>query len=272
MELTPIWFGVYKASKYLLFPLSWIMASALATILLAVLPATARRTAWVRRFAVSTILLLLITATPILSNLSISLLESRYPPFAAPSTSTFHAVVVLAGAVLEQGSLRPADELSASSRQRTTCGADLWHQGLAPKLFLTGGDATVFRNGPPVSREMKRWALRLGVPESVIQVEETSRTTYENAVQTKALLGPGHILLVTAAYHLPRAVGLFEQQGFTVTPVACGYESRHRPRQAWEQTTVFDFIPTAQALLLTTQTVEEVAGILIYWLTGKWQP
>jgi uncharacterized SAM-binding protein YcdF (DUF218 family) len=65
---------------------------------------------------------------------------------------------------------------------------------------------------------MKRWALRLGVPESVIQVEESSRTTYENAVQTRAVLGPGHILLVTAAYHLPRAVGLFEKQGFVGYP------------------------------------------------------
>ena len=50
--------------------------------------------------------------------------------------------------------------------------------------------------------------------------------------QSKALLGGGRILLLTAAYHLPRAVGLFEKQGFVVTPVACGYESQHTPAQA----------------------------------------
>ena len=272
MDLTPMWFGVYKASKYLLYPLSWIVLSGLLTLLIASLPVTPRRTTWVRRLAFSTVLLLFLTATPLLSHLYISLLEVRYPPFAAPPVAKFDAVVVLAGGVFHKGSLRPADETSDPSRQRTACGAELWFQGLAPKMVLAGGDATVLRTGPPESREMKRWAIRLGVPESVIHVEENSRTTYENAVQTRALLGPAHILLVTAAYHLPRAVGLFEKQGFTVTPVACGYESTHHPQQTWEEKTVFDFIPTARALLLSTQTIDEVAGILVYWITGKWQP
>ncbi len=265
-----MWFGVYKTLKYLLFPLSWIVTTGLFTLLLACLPVTPRRTTWVRRFAFSTILLLFLTATPVLSSIYISLLEARYPTFTATPASKFDAVVVLAGAVLQKGSLRPTDEASETSRQRTTCGVELWLQGLAPKLLLTGGDATVLRTGPPVSREMKRWALRLGVPESAIQVEENSRTTYENAVQTKALLGPAHILLVTAAYHLPRAVGLFEKQGFVVTPVACGYESKHHPQEAWKQKTVFDFLPSAKGLLLTTQAIDEAAGILVYWITGKW--
>jgi uncharacterized SAM-binding protein YcdF (DUF218 family) len=116
---------------------------------------------------------------------------------------------------------------------------------------------------------MKRWAVRLGVPESAIIVEDRSKTTYENAVQSKAVLGAGHILLVTAAYHLPRAVGLFEQQGLIVTPVACGYEAKHTSAQAWAQSTLFDFLPSAKALLLTTQAVEEVAGMLIYRIAGK---
>ena len=173
------------------------------------------------------------------------LVETQYPSFQPTSTSKFDAVVVLAGGVFQKGSLRPADEVSDASRQRTGCGADLWQQNLAPKLLLTGGDATVFRTGLLESHEMKRWALRLGVPESAILIEEQSRTTYENAVQTKAILGSGRIILVTAAYHLPRAVRLFEKQGFVVTPFPCGYESQHTPQQAWEQATLFDFLPTA---------------------------
>ena len=91
----------------------------------------------------------------------------------------------------------------------------------------------------------------------------------KNAVQSKAVLGSGHILLVTAAYHLPRAVGLFEKQGFVVTPVPCGYESKHTPAQALTRSTFFDFLPTAKALLTTTQVVDEVAGILVYRIAGK---
>ena len=269
MDLTPMWFGVYKALKYLLYPLSWILIAGLLALLTACLPVSPGRRTWVRRLLFLTVLLLLLTATPVLSLLYIALLETQYPSFQPTSTSKFDAVVVLAGGVFQKGSLRPADEVSDASRQRTGCGADLWQQNLAPKLLLTGGDATVFRTGLLESHEMKRWALRLGVPESAILIEEQSRTTYENAVQTKAILGSGRIILVTAAYHLPRAVRLFEKQGFVVTPFPCGYESQHTPQQAWEQATAFDFIPTARSLLITTQAIDEVFGILVYRIAGK---
>lgn len=269
MDLTPLWFGVYKAAKYALYPLSWIAIAGLLTLLAAWLPATPRRTTWVRRSAFCTLLLLLVTATPILSTIYIAWLENWYPTFQATSSSRVDAIVVLAGGVFAKGSLRPTDVISDASRQRTACGADLWLQGLAPKVLLTGGIANVLQTGPPESHEMKRWALRFGVPESAILVEDKSRTTYENAVQSKALLGSERILLLTAAYHLPRAVGLFEKQGFTVTPVACGYESQHKPAQIWAESTFFDFLPTARALLTTTQAIDEVAGMLVYWIAGK---
>jgi uncharacterized SAM-binding protein YcdF (DUF218 family) len=269
MELPSLWYGLYKSAKYVLYPLSWITFAALLTLLTAWLPATPKRTAWVRRFAFCTLLLLMLTATPLLSAIYIAWLESWYPPFQITSAPKVDAIVVLAGGVFEKGSLRPSHDVSDASRQRTACGAELWHQRLAPKLLLTGGIANVHQTGPLESHEMKRWALRLGVPESAILVEARSRTTYENAVQSKAIFGSGHILLVTAAYHLPRAVGLFEKQGFIVTPVACGYESKHTPMQAWTQSTLADFFPTVRALRITTQAVDEVVGMLVYRMAGK---
>jgi hypothetical protein len=64
-------------------------------------------------------------------------------------------------------------------------------------------------------------------------------------------------------------VGLFEKQGFIVTPVACGYESKHTPMQAWTQSTLADFFPTVRALRITTQAVDEVVGMLVYRMAGK---
>jgi uncharacterized SAM-binding protein YcdF (DUF218 family) len=269
MELSPLWFGLYKTAKYALHPLSWIAVTGFLTLLTAWLPNVPSRIVWVRRFALSTLLLLLLTATPLLSTIYIGWLENWYPPFQITATSRMDAIVVLAGGVFEKGSLRPSHDVSYASRQRVVCGADLWLQRLGPKVLLTGGIANVRQTGPSESREMKRWALRLGIPESAILIEETSRTTYENAVHSKALLGGGHILLVTSAYHLPRAVGLFEKQGFIVTPVGCGYEAQHTAAQAWAQSTPFDFIPSIKALLMTTQAVDEVAGMLIYRIAGK---
>ncbi len=269
MDLTPLWFAVYKASKYALYPLSWIAIAGLLTLLTAWLPVTPGRSSWARRFACCTVLLLLATATPLLSNIYIAYLEAWYPPYQATPASKVDAIVVLSGSVFAKGSLRPTDEASEASRQRTACGADLWAQGLAPNLLLSGGVANLRRTGPPVSHEMKRWARRLGVPDSAILVEDKSRTTYENAVRSKAILGGGHILLVTAAYHLPRAVALFQKQGFLVTPVACGYEAQHKAGRIWAESTFIDFLPTAKALAVTTEAIDELAGMLVYWIAGK---
>lgn len=95
---------------------------------------------------------------------------------------------------------------------------DLYQQGYAPTLVLTGGDARVFGTGPKEAVEMKRWAVRLGVPESATMIDIEARNTYENATGTKRLLGPASILLVSSASHLPRAVPVFTKQGFRVRP------------------------------------------------------
>ena len=92
MDLTPMWFGVYKALKYLLYPLSWILIAGLLALLTACLPVSPGRTTWVRRFLFLTVLLLLLTATPVLSLVYIALLETQYPSFLPASASKFDAV------------------------------------------------------------------------------------------------------------------------------------------------------------------------------------
>ena len=60
MDLTLLWFGMYKAAKYALHPLSWITITGLLTLLNACLPMTPKRITWVRRFAFWTVLLLVL--------------------------------------------------------------------------------------------------------------------------------------------------------------------------------------------------------------------
>lgn len=269
VDLTPALYGAYKIVKYLLYPLSWIAGGLLLTFLTACLPTTPWQTRWVRRFAFGSVIVTLLTATPLPAKMLIALLEGWHPPFQPTASTRFDAVVVLAGGVYSQGTLRPSAEISEASRERTTCGAEAWLQGIAPRLVLSGGDARVFGTGPIESHEMKRWARRLGVPESAILAEDRSRTTYENAIRTKELLGASRILLVTAAHHLPRAVALFQKQGFTVTPSPCGYEATDRPADVWQRLNLFDLLPSYTALKLTTQAIDELVGIAVYWAAGK---
>jgi uncharacterized SAM-binding protein YcdF (DUF218 family) len=268
MELSSSLFAGYKLLKYLLYPLSWIVGPLIVATGLVLLPYSPQRFRWIRLLLLSSTILVFLCATPVPGRTLLAALEGWYPPFQPTATSKFDAIVVLSGGMSLPGTLRPQIDLSGESRRRTTCGADLFLQGLAPKLLLVGGDASAFGRGQPEAPEMKRLAHRLGVANHAIQIEDSSRNTYENAVNAKQLLPGGSILLVTSAYHLPRAVALFVAQGYSVTPVPCGYETRDRPGQGLNRLNIMDFLPSYRALEMTTHAVDELAGILVYWITG----
>jgi uncharacterized SAM-binding protein YcdF (DUF218 family) len=269
MELTPFFFGLYKFVKYGLYPLTWVVVLLSVAGLLALFPFSPRRLRWVRLLIVSSLLLLLTLSSPLIATPLIGSLEAWYqPPLLTPS-DRFDAIVVLGGGVDRKGSLRPITGPSSTSRNRTTCGADLYQQGYAPTLVLTGGDGRVFGTGPREAIEMKQWAVRLGVPESATMIDTEARNTFENATETKRLLGPVSILLVSSASHLPRAVPVFAKQGFRVTPAPCDYVSQNLPRESWDDMDPFDFMPNDGALQHSREAVAEMVGIVIYWLAGK---
>jgi uncharacterized SAM-binding protein YcdF (DUF218 family) len=82
----------------------------------------------------------------------------------------------------------------------------LYKQGWAPKLIFSGAAADV--SGPSNARAMSRRAIEAGVPASAIIIEELSRTTAENALNTSRFIAEqnlNRIILVTSAYHQRRA-------------------------------------------------------------------
>ncbi|TLY41343.1 MAG: YdcF family protein [Nitrospirae bacterium] len=268
MEPSPFLFGLYKLAKCAVHPLTWMFVLLALVAILAALPGSPRRSWWLRYLSASTLLLLFVFGNPLIARTLLGLLEGQYPPFSGSTTRRFDAIVVLSGGAVGKGTLRPSDQLSGLSLERTICGADLFAQGLAPRLLLAGGEATVFGPGPIEAVEMKRLALRLGVPEDAIVVEDRSRTTYENAVGVKRILGHASILLVTSASHVPRAVGLFRKQGLETTASPCGYLAKDRP---WSGLGInpFDLLPDVDALSRNTIAITEVVGTIVYWAIGK---
>jgi uncharacterized SAM-binding protein YcdF (DUF218 family) len=99
-----------------------------------------------------------------------------------------------------------------------------------------------------------------GVPEGMILQEGTGRDTSENARYTKRILdGKGFRcpLLVTSAYHMPRAVALFRGAGVPVTPVPAGFRT-------WKGKTRrrVDFLPSAAEFLASTAALREYLGMV----------
>ncbi len=266
-DMSPLVFGFYKIVKLGAWPLTWVWALlAIASILVMMRPSPARMKA-ARVFLLSAFILLYgLSAGPTSAYLA-GLLEQRYPPFRMVPGQAFDAIVVLTGDLMPKKDARPVTELTYASLQRTLCGAEAFGQKASQTLLLSGG--SLVEGGEADTIELKKLALRVGVPDSAVLQEDRSRNTYESAKEVRRLLGErAKVLLVTSAIHIPRAMGLFRKQGLDVTPYPCGYLT-HQLVGHWPRMGIESFFPDVGRLARSTAAINELVGLAVYRLAGK---
>ena len=254
-------YAVYRLSQLFLQVEVWIFLCLLAAGVLAL----GRRFLPSRRFLLLGVTLFYAVSIAPTAKALIGPLESRYPPFLPDREQTYEAIVVLAGAIQRQP---PADSytiLGTESLDRLICGINLLKEAAAPLLVLTGGGSDPLRPTPAEASVMQDQALRLGIPPYAVLIETHSRTTAESAVEVRRLLPEARrIVLVSSAYHLPRAVALFKKQGFAeIMPAPCYYEI------TGNDFIVTDLIPGYERLRLVDAAIHEYVGIAVYRALGR---
>jgi len=110
-----------------------------------------------------------------------------------------------ADAIVVLGAAQYVGRPSPVLRARLDHAIRLWRQGLAPRIIFTGGQG----DGDTTSEAAvsRRYALRRGVPDSVILVEERGRTTSESMRAVAALAnawGVRRVILVSDPFHMMR--------------------------------------------------------------------
>ncbi len=130
-------------------------------------------------------------------------------------------VIVVLGGGVEQDA-RP----TSGTYRRSAHAAFLFKQGYAPVIVCSGG----FAADRPISEaeSCRRVLHSLGVPETATQLEETSKSTEENAIHTQALMhdrGWQTALVVTDGYHLLRTQLIFELHQVPVSGYSSAQES-----------------------------------------------
>ncbi|MCP5141238.1 MAG: YdcF family protein [Gammaproteobacteria bacterium] len=126
----------------------------------------------------------------------------------------FDAIVVLGAKLAADGSSTPA------LRRRARHAAALLNSGVASALVLSGGQPV---NGVSEAEQMFQVALGQSADPRRMLLEARSRNTWENAKFTAELLrrhGWSRVLLVSDAWHLPRAQIAFRAHGIVVRPSA----------------------------------------------------
>ncbi|EKF43779.1 YdcF family protein [Nitratireductor indicus] len=137
-------------------------------------------------------------------------------------------IVVLGGGL--EGSInlaRGGHELNASG-DRFVETAILARRYPDAKILVSGGQGAVFLSGEGDADTAPRLLEALGVDRSRLILENRSRDTYENGLFSRQLVSPdeGEVwLLVTSAFHMPRAMGVFRKVGFPVLPWPVDYKT-----------------------------------------------
>ncbi|MDX2214242.1 MAG: YdcF family protein [Oculatellaceae cyanobacterium bins.114] len=198
-------------------------------------------------------------------------LEWQYLPTATLPNA--EAIVVLGGGIKPQIAPRPWIDV-AEAGDRTIYGAQLYQQGKAPLIVLSGGRIEWKGGGPPESEDMAKLVEALGVPKTAIAQDPNSLNTYENAVNVKQILqqrGINRVLLVTSAMHMPRSMGIFKKQGIEAiaAPTDFGITTQElNENQSTVQGFLLNLLPDAEKLQQTSRAIKEYVGILVYRLKG----
>lgn len=130
-------------------------------------------------------------------------------------------------------------------------------------IILSGG--AVLPGDAQEATIEQRMLLSLGVPQEMIFLDTKSRNTAENARFSKALCaahGWNHPIVVTSAFHMPRAMQFFQNEQLDVTAYPSDYRS-----SATERLTPFSFVPQSYELMSSCLALKEYVGLI----GAKWK-
>ncbi|WP_167367315.1 YdcF family protein, partial [Solemya elarraichensis gill symbiont] len=216
-------FLIEKTAALLIAPLGFSLLVGLFALLLAM-------KGWRRGatfFGVVALVWLYIWSTPWASERLMASLEHQYPPVPMADLVSAPVAVVLGGGIsAPKLPHRLAPDLNDAS-DRAWYAARLYRAGKVKSILLSGGvDSRL--GGLAEAESMAIFLRDLGVPKSALILEKASLNTRQNAAQVKETLekqGIDHILLVTSAVHMRRAIGHFAEQGLRVTPAATDHRA-----------------------------------------------
>lgn len=247
------WLSVNVISTFLLPPLNAIVIS------LAGLALLRRKPGLGASLIAAAIAILCILSLPVVGESLLRSLENRNETLLGPVPQA-QAIVVLAA-----GRRYDAPEFGGD----TVSNLELERMRYAALLQKRTGLPLAISGGNPEARPVAESVLMAQMMKDEFGVqprwqETVSENTDENASQTYGMLasqGVRRILLVTHAWHMPRAILAFRRAGFDVVPAPTGFTGR-------SPNPVLRWIPNASALLKSSFGMHEWIGLM--WYRLKW--
>lgn len=174
--------------------------------------------------------------------------------------------IVLGGGMITYE--KQTDKLTFRSNvDRIMQAVELYKAEKINNILISGGPGSLLYRDMLEAVLLKRFLLKIDIPDSVIYIDSASNNTYQNAVFSKEILDKifpdGKFLLITSAIHMKRAEACFSKTGVKVDEYCTNKYVGARRYQ-------FDylFVPFMVNFLLWDELIHEVVGSVVYSIMG----
>ena len=225
-----------------------------------------RNKVWKKRLLLAGFALFVFFSNPFLSNVAMKSWEGIPTPI---SELKPHDVGVVLTGITNRYKMPNDRVYMEKGADRILHAIQLYKLGLIKKIIISGGSGKLIDNSDDLKEadELKKVLLLSEIPDDDIVIENRSRNTYESAVNTCNLISMQYknqsILLITSAFHIPRASACFSKQNCNITSFGTDYYSHDKGYN------MDDFIvPKSSAIKNWEVMFREVIGITMYWISG----
>jgi uncharacterized SAM-binding protein YcdF (DUF218 family) len=212
----------------------------------------ARRRSIARSLLVCAAVFGYLSSTALVGDELLSPLEGEYPPlrqdFSLPAVGY---VVVLGSGYTPHDNVPITAALDPDGLARVVEGVRLMRRLQSARLIVSGGAPPGLK---PSAIGYAELARGLGVSEELLTVSRDSLDTSAEALAVAKLLGKAPFLLITSAYHMPRAMKLMRRAG--ASPIPAPTAQRTGIGFRWH-----DLLPSAGGLASTERAIHEYLGL-----------
>ena len=118
----------------------------------------------------------------------------------------------------------------------------LYKSGKVNHFLLSGDNSEQFYNEP---REMKKYLVGLGVPDSVITLDFAGFRTLDSVVRSKKIFGLRKTIIVSQKFHLQRAIFIADKYDME----AYGFQAQDVPNQYSVKTYIREVFAKTKAII-----------------------
>jgi uncharacterized SAM-binding protein YcdF (DUF218 family) len=181
-------------------------------------------------------------------------LEARYagPPQYDSATALGYVVVLGSGYSPREG-VPVTASIADDGLARIVEGIRIFRRTPGARLIVSGGAPN---GGKPSAVGYAILARELGVDATALEILDQPLDTNEEAHAVAKLVGNKPFLLVTSAYHMPRAIRLMQRIGLHPIPAPTGQSVGIPEYPGWRR-----FVPTSGGLRKTERAIHEYLGL-----------